>query len=76
VCDSSGFTATTRRRGILHFLGLLIRSYQLTIPLVAAHGGTLIKNEADNLIAIRAAGAGGPLRRGDPSAPPLERDGR
>jgi class 3 adenylate cyclase len=52
VCDSSGFTATTRRRGILHFLGLLIRSYELTIPLVTEHGGTLIKNEADNLIAI------------------------
>jgi class 3 adenylate cyclase len=30
----------------------LIRSYELTIPLVAEHGGTLIKNEADNLIAI------------------------
>ena len=52
MCDSSGFTATTRRRGILHFLSLLIRSYQLTIPLVAEHGGSLIKNEADNLIAI------------------------
>jgi adenylate cyclase len=52
VCDSSGFTATTRRRGILHFLSLLIRSYELTIPLVARHRGTLIKNEADNLIAI------------------------
>jgi class 3 adenylate cyclase len=52
VCDSSGFTATTRRRGILHFLALLNRSYQLTIARVTEHGGTLIKNEADNLIAI------------------------
>ncbi|MGH7539222.1 MAG: adenylate/guanylate cyclase domain-containing protein [Gemmatimonadales bacterium] len=52
VCDSSGFTATTRRRGILHFLSLLIQSYALSIPLVATHRGTLIKNEADNLIAV------------------------
>ena len=52
VCDSSGFTSTTRHRGILHFLSLLIQSYELSIPLVATHRGTLIKNEADNLIAI------------------------
>ena len=59
VCDSSGFTATTRRRGILHFISLLIQSYELSIPLVGAHQGTLIKNEADNLIAVfeRAADA-------------------
>ncbi len=52
VCDSSGFTATTRHRGILHFLSLLIQSYELSTPLVGTHHGTLIKNEADNLIAI------------------------
>ena len=52
VCDSSGFTATTRHHGILHFLSLLIQSYELSIPLVGTHHGTLIKNEADNLIAV------------------------
>ena len=52
VCDSSGFTSTTRHRGILHFLSLLIQSYELSLPLVATHRGSLIKNEADNLIAI------------------------
>jgi len=52
VCDSAGFTATTRRRGILHFLSLLMESYALSLPLVAAHHGTLIKNDADNLIAV------------------------
>ena len=51
VCDSSGFTRTTRSKGILHFLALLIQSYELSIPLVKTHGGVLIKNEADNLIA-------------------------
>jgi class 3 adenylate cyclase len=52
VCDSAGFTATTRRHGILHFLSLLMESYALSIPLVATHHGTLIKNDADNLIAV------------------------
>ena len=51
VCDSSGFTRITRARGILHFLSLLAQSYQLSHPIVARHGGVLIKSEADNLIA-------------------------
>lgn len=51
VCDSSGFTRTMRSKGILHFLSLLMQSYELSIPIVQRYGGALIKNEADNLIA-------------------------
>jgi adenylate cyclase len=51
VCDSSGFTRMTRSQGILHFLAMLMQSYDLSIPIVKQHGGVLIKSEADNLIA-------------------------
>jgi class 3 adenylate cyclase len=52
VCDSSGFTRITREKGILHFLALLMQSYELSIPLIGKHNGVLLKNEADNLIAL------------------------
>lgn len=52
VCDSSGFTRITRESGILHFLALLAQSYRLARPIVAEHGGALVKTEADNLIAL------------------------
>lgn len=52
VCDSSGFTKMTRRRGILHFLAMLMQSYALSRPVVRKFKGRLIKSEADNLIAV------------------------
>ncbi|MBC8044002.1 MAG: adenylate/guanylate cyclase domain-containing protein [Rhizobacter sp.] len=51
VCDSSGFTKKTRKYGIIHYLANLMQSYTLSFPIIAKHSGTLIKNEADNLIA-------------------------
>jgi adenylate cyclase len=51
VSDASGFTRITRSRGIIHFLSMLAQSYKISIPIVKAHHGVLIKSEADNLIA-------------------------
>ena len=51
VSDASGFTRITRSRGIIHFLSMLAQSYKISIPIVKAHQGVLIKSEADNLIA-------------------------
>jgi adenylate cyclase len=50
VTDLSGFTRTTRTRGILHFLTIFRRSEVLADPIVAAHGGRVLKHEADDLI--------------------------
>ena len=50
--DMSGFTLSVRRAGILAYLCQIRRMHQLTRPLVLAHGGSVIKNEADNLLAV------------------------
>ena len=50
VTDLSGFTRTTRTRGILHFLTIFRRSEVVADPVVAAHGGHVLKHEADDLI--------------------------
>jgi class 3 adenylate cyclase len=52
VLDMSGFTRITRRRGILHFLSVYRRAHRLTVPLLEAHGGRLLKAEADNVIGV------------------------
>ncbi len=50
--DMSGFTLTVRREGILAYLCQIRRMHLLTRPLVLAHGGSVVKNEADNLLAV------------------------
>ena len=50
--DMSGFTLTVRRDGILAYLCQIRRMHQLTSPIVLAHQGQVIKNEADNLLAV------------------------
>jgi len=50
VLDLSGFTRLTRARGILHFLSVFRRAWHLACPVVAAHGGRVVKSEADNVI--------------------------
>lgn len=52
VTDLSGFTRVTKQRGILHFLAIFRRCQLACVPLIAAHGGRLLKQEADDLIAI------------------------
>ena len=50
--DMSGFTLTVRREGILAYLCQIRRMHLLTRPIVVAHGGAVVKNEADNLLAV------------------------
>lgn len=50
--DMSGFTLTVRREGILAYLCQIRRMQQLTSPIVLAHQGQVVKNVADNLLAV------------------------
>ncbi len=52
VLDSSGFTRTVRRNGIVHFLALLERLERTVSPLIAASGGRILRTEADNIFAV------------------------
>lgn len=49
--DMTGFSRTTMKLGIIHFLGLIAQMEELAVPAVAHNGGTVIKQEADNLFA-------------------------
>ncbi|WP_439345344.1 adenylate/guanylate cyclase domain-containing protein [Vacuolonema iberomarrocanum] len=49
VLDLAGFSRLTLRYGIVHFLGVLQRLRAIAYPILKNHGGTLIKQEADNL---------------------------
>ena len=49
--DMSQFSLSVRRSGILPYVGLIRRMQALTAPIVAGHGGTVIKYSADNMIA-------------------------
>ena len=50
--DMSGFTMAVRRDGILAYLCQIRRMQKLTRPIVIAFGGEVVKNEADNLLAV------------------------
>ena len=50
--DMSGFTLTVRRDGILAYLCQIRRMQQITTPIVLAHQGSVVKNEADNLLVV------------------------
>lgn len=50
--DMSGFTQSVRRDGILSYLCQIRRMQKLTLPILHAHEGELVKFEADNLLAI------------------------
>lgn len=52
VTDLSGFTKQTKRHGILHFLHVFRRCQTTCLPILEAEGGTLMKQEADDLIGI------------------------
>ena len=51
VGDMSNFTRLTKKRGILHFLAMHELGLVLASPVVAEHGGAMVKSEADNIIA-------------------------
>lgn len=50
--DMSGFTLSVRRDGILSYLCQIRRMQKLTLPIVHAHRGELVKFDADNLLAV------------------------
>src|SRR5687768_8981196 len=52
VTDLTGFTRTTRAHGILHFLAIFRRCAQTCIPIISANKGYMLKQEADDLIAV------------------------
>ena len=52
VMDMSGFSRQTIRHGIVHFLAQIHRMHSIAAPVVEAHGGEVIKYEADNVFAV------------------------
>jgi len=48
--DTADFTRRVARHGILHFLMVFARAVRMLRPLVARHGGRLVKVEADSLL--------------------------
>jgi class 3 adenylate cyclase len=55
VLDMSGFSRTTQLRGIVAFLLMIHRMRQIVTPVIEAHGGLVIKAEADNLLCLLQA---------------------
>lgn len=52
VTDLSGFTKQTKKHGIIHFLHVFRRCEAACMPIIERLGGALMKQEADDLIAI------------------------
>jgi class 3 adenylate cyclase len=52
VLDMSGFSLLTRKYGIVHYLSMVRRMQLTTEPIVKAHGGSMIKYDADNCFAV------------------------
>lgn len=52
VLDMCGFSRLTLRHGILHFLAMIRRLHKVVAPVVDAHGGRVVKTEADNVFAV------------------------
>lgn len=50
--DMSGFSRTVQAHGIVSYLARIRRMQQVSAPLVAAHGGEVVKYTADNLMAV------------------------
>jgi adenylate cyclase len=52
VMDMSGFSRTTVRYGIIHFLAMIHRMHAIVKPVIAEYSGTVVKEEADNIFAV------------------------
>lgn len=52
VLDMSGFSRLTIEFGIIHYLAMIEQMDTSTRPAVEGNGGTVIKQEADNLFAV------------------------
>ena len=78
ISDMAGFSSTSRRNGICHYLKLIARARSLIAPVIARNNGVLLKCDADNCYAffenvddaIRTSfEACGPLARMERSVP-------
>ena len=52
VMDMSGFSLLTQKFGIVHYLSMVKRMQITTHPIIEAHGGKVVKFEADNCFAM------------------------
>jgi class 3 adenylate cyclase len=52
VLDMSGFSRTSIRYGIIHFLAMVHRMKEIVTPAIAEYGGSIVKQEADNVFAV------------------------
>lgn len=52
VIDSCGFSRTVRQHGIVNYLARLERLGRVIAPIVAEHGGRVLRFEADNIFAL------------------------
>jgi adenylate cyclase len=52
VLDMCGFSRLTVRYGITHFLAMIHRLHGIVRPVIARHGGRVVKTEADNVFAV------------------------
>ena len=52
VLDSTGFTRTTNRFGIIYFLSRLVQKRNIAIPVLEKHGCETFITEADSIIAL------------------------
>jgi adenylate cyclase len=50
--DLAGFSRQVERFGILHFLQVIHEQRKLLLPIIAAHAGTVVKEEGDSLLII------------------------
>ena len=50
--DTDDFTLTVARHGMMHFLMIFARAVRVLRPIVARHGGRLVKIEADSLLLV------------------------
>jgi adenylate cyclase len=50
--DTDDFTLTVARHGMMHFLMMFARAVRTLRPIVARHGGRLVKIEADSLLLV------------------------
>ncbi|MGB5165369.1 MAG: adenylate/guanylate cyclase domain-containing protein [Woeseiaceae bacterium] len=52
ISDMAGFSSTSRRHGVCHYLKLIYRTRQIVSPIIREHNGLLIKCDADNCYAF------------------------
>ena len=52
ILDMTGFSRTTHRHGIVAFLLMIHQMQRIACPCIKAHGGVLVKTEADNLFCL------------------------